>query len=88
MQKNIWIEVNSFLLHCFQCLQPFQHRPRHPKVRKKYLLTNNLHAKDDDGGDDKHFDTIQMDRRLHQSVMFNILLINKEIPSLSYANKI
>ena len=44
-------------------------------------------AKDDDGGDDKHFDTIQMDRRLHQSVMFNILLINKEIPSLSYANK-
>ena len=34
------------------------------------------------------FDTIQMDRRLHQSVMFNILLIKKEIPSLSYANKI
>ena len=26
------------------------------------------------------FDTIQMDRRLHQSVMFNILLIKKEIP--------
>ena len=69
--KNIWIEVYSFSLHCFQCLRLCLSRHQRLNVRNKYLVLNNLNSRDDDNednddgddDDDDDDDTIQLDRR-------------------------
>ena len=68
--KNIWIEVYSLSLHCFQYLRLCLSRHQRLNVRNKYLVLNNLNSRDDDNEDNDDDDddddddgTIQLDRR-------------------------
>ena len=45
--KKKWLR--SIYFHCFQCLQPCQHRQRHLKVRKiEIFIKQKLRSDDDD----------------------------------------